>query len=258
MKALALARPLAPVTRFALPPEVGTPTPELLDFLRGIAEETRSLARGLLVEASEAGTLTQAFEEIGARVAAGFEARLDQERMVDPAFGARALQIECRRGCTYCCHVNVIATPLEAARLAAAIGAGRRRDLERAVLAAGETLAGLDARARLARKAPCPLLAGDACSLYEVRPLACRALVSVSVRDCERHFAKNEAGLRAMPSLLTPRLVASGFISGEIAALGDLGLASHLVELTAALALLLGDPTALDRWLGGEDVFARP
>jgi hypothetical protein len=61
-----------------------------------------------------------------------------------------------------------------------------------------------------------------------------------------------------MPSLVTPRLVASGFISGEIAALGDLGLAGHLVELSTALALLLGDPTALDRWLGGEDVFPRP
>ena len=258
IKPLALARQLAPITHFALPPEVGAPTPEVLDFVREIAEETRTLARGLLIEASEAGTPARAFEEIGARVAADFEARLARERAIDPAFARRAGQIECRRGCTYCCHVNVIATPLEAARLAVRLRAGRRLDLERAVLAAGERLAGLDARARLAHKAPCPLLVEDACSLYEVRPLACRALVSVSVRDCERHFRGGGEALRAMPSLLTPRLVASGFISGEIAALGDLGLASHLVELTAALALLLGDPTALDRWLGGEDVFPSP
>ena len=258
MKALALARPLAPITRFALPPEVGTPSPEVLDFVRGIAEETRAFTRDLLLEASAAGALAETFEAIGARVAAGFEARLALERAIDPAFARRAAQIECRRGCTYCCHVQVTATPLEAARLASALRAGRRRDLERAVLASGERLVGLDARARLAHKAPCPLLAEGACSLYEARPLACRALVSVSVRDCERHFAAGGEALRAMPSLVTPRLVASGFISGEIAALGDLGLAGHLVELTAALALLLGDPTALDRWLGGEDVFPSP
>jgi len=80
----------------------------------------------------------------------------------------------------------------------------------------------------------------------------------VSVRDCERHFEAGGPALQAMPGLVTPRLVASGFMSGEMAALADLGLAAHLVELTAALALLLRDPGALDRWLAGADVFSRP
>jgi len=257
-KALALARPLIPVTRFALPPEIGEPSTEVLGFLAEIAEETRAMVRELLLEASAAGALEAGFETIGLRAAEGFEARLAQERAIDPAFARRERQVECRRGCTFCCHLSVSATPLEAARLASAIRAGRRHELERAVLDGADTLDGLDARARLERKAPCPLLREGTCSLYEARPLACRALVSVSVRDCERHFEAGGAALRAMPSLLTPRLVASGFISGEMAALADLGLASHLVELTAALALLLREPRALDRWLGGADVFPGP
>jgi Fe-S-cluster containining protein len=255
--ALALARPLTPVTRFALPPEIGEPSQEVLSFLAEIAEETRATTRGLLLEASASGTLESVFEAIGERVARGFEARLARERAIDPAFASRERRVECRRGCTFCCHLSVSATPLEAARIARRLARGERHGLEHAVLGAAETLEGLDAQARLERKAPCPLLLDGACSLYEARPLACRALLSVSVRDCERHFEAGGAALRAMPSLLTPRLVASGFISGEMAALADLGLAGHLVELTAALALLLRDPGALGRWLGGADVFPR-
>ena len=255
---LALARPLAPVTRFALPPEIGDPTAEVLGFLAEIAEETRALTRGLLLEASAAGEIEMAFEEIGTRLAAEFEARLAHERAIDPAFASRERQVECRRGCVFCCHLNVSATPLEAARIWSAMRDGRQPGLERAVFAAAAALDGLDGRARLERKAPCPLLVESACSLYEARPLACRALLSVSVRDCERHFEAGGPALRAMPSLVTPRLVASGIMSGELAALADLGLASHLVELTAALALLLREPQALRRWLGGADVFRRP
>ncbi|HYC15462.1 MAG TPA: YkgJ family cysteine cluster protein [Stellaceae bacterium] len=255
---LALARPLAPLTRFALPPEIGDPTPEVLGFLAEIAEETRALTRALLLQASAAGEIETALQEIGNRLAAEFEARLAHERAIDPAFASRERQVECRRGCTFCCHLNVSATPLEAARIWSAMRRGTKAGLERSVFSAAAALEGLDGKARLERRAPCPLLVDSACSLYEMRPLACRALLSVSVRDCERHFEAGGAALRAMPSLLTPRLVASGILSGEMAALADLGLASHLVELTAALALLLREPQTLRRWLGGADVFRRP
>ena len=216
------------------------------------------MARGLLLEASAAAAFDSVFETIGQRIALGFEARLARERAIDPAFARRERQVECRRGCTFCCHLSVSATPLEAARIAGALRAEARLDLERAVLGTADRLAGLDAQARLGRRTPCPLLLEGACSVYEARPLACRALLSVSVRECERQFEAGGAALQALPGLLTPRLIASGLISGEMAALADLGLAGHLVELTAALALLLRDPQALGRWLDGADVFPRP
>jgi hypothetical protein len=148
----------------------------------------------------------------------------------------------------------VTSTVLEAVRIAAAIRAGSRADLERAVLAAGDAHSDLDAASRLTLKSACRLLVLGACSVYEARPLACRALMSKSAKACERHF--NSAGNAAepAPTLMTPRLLASGFITGEIAAMQDLGLAAHLVELTAALALLLRDPTVLARWLASPPV----
>ena len=60
-----------------------------------------------------------------------------------------------------------------------------------------------------------------------------------------------------MPSPLAPRLLAASLINGQIAAMRDLGLASHPVELISSLAALERDPTVLVRWLNREDVFAR-
>jgi len=106
-----------------------------------------------------------------------------------------------------------------------------------------------------ARHAPCPLLVEGSCSVYAIRPFACRSLFSSDAKACEAGFATASAVL--VPSLDWPRYIACGYITGEIAALDDLGLASHLVELRQALTLMLGDAGVLPRWLAGEDVFPR-
>ena len=103
------------------------------------------------------------------------------------------------------------------------------------------------------------MLVEDACSAYESRPLSCRALLSQSAKLCEHYFNRLDPAPQTepLPTLVTPRLVGAGFLSGQVAALQDLGLASHVVELTAALARLARDPTALPRWLDRQDVFER-
>ncbi|HLJ18878.1 MAG TPA: hypothetical protein VKU84_01705, partial [Stellaceae bacterium] len=80
-----------------------------------------------------------------------------------------------------------------------------------------------------------------------------------SASICERQF---EAGAaqddpQVVPSPLTPRLLSASLISGQIAALRDLGLASHPVELISALTELELDPHLFVRWLSREDVFPR-
>ena len=127
------------------------------------------------------------------------------------------------------------------------------------MLSTTDAVAGLDERQRLARRVSCPLLLEGACSAYEVRPLTCRALLSRSASLCERQF---EGGTMAdksalVPSPVTPRLLSASLINGQIAALRDLGLASHQVELISALATIEREPTLCLRWLSREDVFAR-
>lgn len=94
---------------------------------------------------------------------------------------------ECRAGCNACCHLYVMAPPgvaeaivehllvgLDASALAAL-----RQDLERAAAAAGAMMD----PSLLKRR--CPLLGEDGlCTIYDVRPPACRAFTSQSAAAC--------------------------------------------------------------------------
>jgi Fe-S-cluster containining protein len=105
--------------------------------------------------------------------------------------GARAPA--CSAGCAYCCHVHVDATGPEILSIAAHLA--RTRTPEQ-IHALGDRLAAHVARAgsmsdedRWAAKVPCALLGeGGLCSVYEARPLRCRAFHARSVDPCRRAF----------------------------------------------------------------------
>jgi hypothetical protein len=239
-----------PLAKLVVPAGPGAPPLETAAHAIAIAEMIRKGVRERLLYASNAGgpgdqaeRMLDAIEAIGAETVAAFEAELSADIAARPGHRHEIDTIECRRGCAFCCHVDVDVTPLEAIRLARRERAGARR----AEIAS--------AAARGGRRGPCPLLVAGACSQYEFRPFACRSLFSPDAAKCEAGFVGAASVL--VPSLDWPRFLACGYITGEIAALDDLGLASHLVELRGSLALLLADDGALARWLNGEDVFPR-
>lgn len=257
-RALTVEHDLGAITHLMLPCGIGSPAPEAARYLRTIAETARNLVRQSLIAASARGRPAEvlaAIGGIGVDLAAAYEAQFAYQRRIDATFQRGLAEVECRKGCSFCCHLKVTATTLEVIRIAAVLGADRRS----AVLSTAEAIAGLDDRQRLASKVPCPLLIEGACSIYEVRPLTCRALLSRSASLCERQFETREGQDDALlvPSPLTPRLLSASLINGQIAALRDLGLAGHPVELVSALAALERDPNLFVRWLNGEDVFAR-
>lgn len=95
---------------------------------------------------------------------------------------------------------------------------------------------------------PCPLLADNLCSVYEVRPLVCRAWHSTDVHRCQRPNglpAPNPAAMQLFASL----------IRGLRMALADQNLENHEVELIAALDIALNTPQVTRRWLAGESLF---
>jgi Fe-S-cluster containining protein len=109
-------------------------------------------------------------------------------------------EVSCRAGCAACCRQLVVVSPLEAHAIAAHVAADPA--LEAAVLArvaewrarvaeteglaerlqrfedAGGYLRGAEGGALelayWAARLPCPFLEGDRCSIYPVRPFACR------------------------------------------------------------------------------------
>jgi Fe-S-cluster containining protein len=183
---------------------------------------------------------------------------------VEQAFEASAegqkakARIACKKGCHFCCHVNVMAMIPEAFLIASFIRYEERTELEDAVRETAPKIAGLTPQERHRTGTPCPLLDADgACGVHALRPNACRAYYSPDARLCEASLdaARHRAGPIKVPTLAFPHQIAAAFYGGVTEACAGAGLQSCGVELTAALDLILGDESTMSRWLAGEEVF---
>jgi Fe-S-cluster containining protein len=162
----------------------------------------------------------------------------------------RGAELACKAGCTYCCHNVVMATAPEVFLLA-----GELRARHDAVFLAG--VAGrcdaVSATAGIKRN-PCPLLHDNLCSVYAARPSVCRKHNSLSVGAC---IADYEGRGGTIP---IRRFDQEVFECCAVALLLGLrlwqGRAGAVLELSAALRVVLADPEAEQRWLAGEPVFA--
>jgi Fe-S-cluster containining protein len=97
---------------------------------------------------------------------------------------------DCAPGCASCCHVHVEATPPEILAVAAYLRATRSAAELRALALRLGVTAALSAEERWRARTPCALLSIDGtCSIYEVRPLRCRAFHSYSVAVCRDAYA---------------------------------------------------------------------
>jgi len=165
--------------------------------------------------------------------------------------------LACREGCAWCCYKLVGTTAPEVFRIAQylqdhlspdefALARDRiiRRDEQRKALQ--------DDRWSAARL-PCSLLVNDRCSVYPVRPLTCRGFNSSDARQCER-WVKTR-GQVEVPVYEPQHRLATFVLDGLRAGLAECNLPSELLELTAALRIVMTMPDALNRWLAGEPIF---
>lgn len=173
--------------------------------------------------------------------------------------GGEALKasLACWPGCSFCCHLYVEVTPLEAVALWNALRDDRHAAPRRRIAETAPRVTGLAPEPRRAARLPCPLLANGQCALYETRPFACRGLYSTSAQACEAVLSTPiGVPLPQIRSPAVPRALAAVLGIGINAALGDAGLQNQTLELVAALDTLERDPGAASRWLAGERVFA--
>ncbi|HEY3920132.1 MAG TPA: YkgJ family cysteine cluster protein [Stellaceae bacterium] len=170
-------------------------------------------------------------------------------------FAAEA-DIQCRAGCSFCCHQNVDVTIPEAILVALRLA---KDDAPRAaaVLEAADLFKDLDDEQRVATGRPCPLLVDDRCSIYAVRPITCRSCTSPDAKRCEEAKRLAEAGEQTLA--IEIYVVLQFLCSGEQTAIRgicrDLGLQADIVELTQTVAAILRNPQLVERWAAGERVF---
>lgn len=86
-----------------------------------------------------------------------------------------APNVECKKGCSHCCHVPVMVTAMEAFYIQTKTGR-KANEIRRK-----------KERTRKPDGSPCPFLKANSCSIYEFRPLACRTFASY---DGEKECAK--------------------------------------------------------------------
>ncbi len=210
-------------------------------------EATMALALAVRDELRDRSTPARA-----SRAAALIERVFDLTlRRLPPA--ERHPPLACAEGCAYCCHNEVMATAPEVFLAAGKLRADRGADAS--VLAGIVGRCGEVGPARAAGgRPPCPLLEHNRCSVYAGRPLVCRKHTSFAVAACrsEHEGRPVRVPIRPFDQKLF-ECCAVALLTGM--RLWD-GRRGAVFELSGALGTALRDPSAEERWLAGEDVFA--
>ena len=201
--------------------------------------------------------------EVVALVAAVVEADAEEnaQKMSERVSGGRRLPLACTEGCSHCCRASVVrASTPEILRIASWLREHRTAEelalLQQRATEVSEAIVALDANERAKAKVACPLLDLETgrCTVYDVRPVPCRAYHSGSVEACKRALDEGEANpvLPIDPTLFN---VAHAHAFGMMTTLVSEGLDVGPYDLAATLPRAL--ETSLDeRWLAGEKVLA--
>jgi Fe-S-cluster containining protein len=164
----------------------------------------------------------------------------------------------CREGCTWCCYKLVGTSAPEVLRIVAYLrekSTPQEWEALRERVARGEEQRrGLNPAQLRRRALPCPLLVGDRCCAYPVRPLTCRGYNSSDARRCERSL--DPGSEVEVPVYLPQQRMHTFVLDGLRAGLDESKLDGAALELTAALRVALETPDAEARWLAGERIFA--
>ena len=176
--------------------------------------------------------------------------------------GAPAGAVACRAGCDHCCYQIVGVTPPEALaifdHLSQTASDSELEEISARIAEARARTRGLTSAERFSPEHPCPFLRAGRCSIYEVRPLACRGMNSLDAHECEtrlRDPATREAFLaEAAPghSFMEPIRAFHAVSAGLQLALAELyRLDMRALDLTAAMDLLLNGAESIPTdWIG--------
>ena len=208
-------------------------------FLQSIARVRQRAAQ--VLRQSQGADDTVAFI---AQLHRGLDTVAEQARTTGP-------QPACQAGCAHCCHLRVEATEPEVFHIAKHLRAQPAEALADALSALHRhvTTAALNPT-NPARQA-CSFLVDERCSIYPVRPAACRKAHSLSAQHCAEQSATIPQNLRLLVD-------AEALMAGTALAYRDQPLLASAHELNAAVLAALNDPAAQARWYQGDAAALMP
>ncbi|MFZ5896066.1 MAG: YkgJ family cysteine cluster protein [Myxococcota bacterium] len=175
--------------------------------------------------------------------------------------------LACKAGCDHCCYQVVGVTAPEALtiwdHLKRTQDDAALADLVQRLSEVLEKSRGLSNEERFSPQHPCAFLRDGACSIYEVRPLSCRGMNSLSADECAQRLRDPELRARflkgdvAGQSFMEPIRAFHAVSAGLQLGLSEIyQLDTQPLELAAAVHLLLtrGNVVARD-WVAGLNSF---
>ena len=109
--------------------------------------------------------------------------------------------IACRNGCNFCCYIAVSATIVEIDLIASYVRSNWPAAAIEALMARIESTYRMTVDDRLAKRTPCPFLVEGSCSIYAVRPFACRRQISIDASLCEKALDGDDANFPFIKSV---------------------------------------------------------
>lgn len=130
-------------------------------------------------------------------------------------------EVECKKGCAWCCHQAVYAGDHELTYIKRYIRDSLPETAQEEIIARAKKkyniTQNLTAVELQKSSHPCPLLVDKACSVYEARPMACRIYLSFNEQSCLLKY-KNKQSPNDYPQLMefplkAGRMLNEGIIS---------------------------------------------
>jgi Fe-S-cluster containining protein len=175
--------------------------------------------------------------------------------------------LECRAGCTWCCHFSVDVRAVEVFSILDCIERTLSPEEQARIHAEVRTnsavMKGLNALDRMRRNIKCPFLNQGRCSIYQARPQMCRNYHATSVAGCQASYHDPD-NLDIDPEFAPMVYQAGGaHVDAFALAMREAGYDTNVYEMNCALEAALSEPDARRRFesrlppfekLSGEDV----
>lgn len=167
-------------------------------------------------------------------------------------------KVACKEGCSYCCQLRVAVSIPEAITLFHFINQQywpeQLEELKSKLPALAKQTSQMTTVDWIKTGNKCPLLVNNSCSMYEVRPLSCRAWNSIDVLDCQLSISDPEK-YPIVRQFVSENAINNVVLDGMTLGLKEIGLDGNRLELISALNILFHQEDAIERWLKGENVF---
>jgi Fe-S-cluster containining protein len=167
-------------------------------------------------------------------------------------------RIACQSGCTYCCMVPVAASAPEVLAIATFVrdhfDEERQAALDRRVEVNISATEGMDMSQRDRVRLNCPFLEAGKCTVYEVRPIACRGYSSYNVEDCREDYEHPGTGVEGHTNVLR-ELVFGAIREGLAIACKSASVEYRLLELVRAYKIASKDSTLAETWRNRPEAF---